>query len=226
VEKRAFTLCAMTRVQLRISGFILTATVTLFAAPLDLRPLRAGQTVKESSAFKGDAVVHKLDGQAVAPTDAQVWIIFGSSVLYEGMPNRGDYIDSAALQFENQLASILAKDKKVAKSHVQSKDSTIGQTKEDINLGRGYMFQAEGQALEATREWVQKQPKKGWQVRIIAPEADGKWFVGGLAPGIYNIFVRADFGRYDAEWKAEMNVKPNQTLVMPQAPSLIYEKPI
>jgi hypothetical protein len=62
-------------------------------------------------------------------------------------------------------------------------------------------------------------------VRVLTPDKDGKWFVDGLTPGTYMIFVRAQFGRYDVEWKAEMQVGPNQTLAMPQAPFLIYEKP-
>jgi hypothetical protein len=212
------------------SVLVFAVIVPFFLAPFDLYPPQAGQTGKGSSAFKGEAVVHS-NGQAVAPTHALVWVLFGSSVLYDGMPNRGDYIDSAVLEFENQLASSLAKFKKLAKSYeqglqAQSKDLTGEQTEDNINLLRGFMLQNDDQALAATMEWAQKQRKKSWQVKIITPEADGKWFVGDLTPGIYMIFVRAQFGKYDVEWKAEMHVKPNQTLTMPQAPSLIYERPL
>jgi hypothetical protein len=87
------------------------------------------------------------------------------------------------------------------------------------------MLQFDDQALAATMEWARKHQSKSWQVEVITPEADGKWFVGDLKPGWYEIVVRARFGSYDAKWQGNIQVQPGQTFTPPQQPSLIYKIP-
>ena len=184
------------------------------------------------SAFEGQAIVHSLDDHVIPPDGANVWVLFGSIVLYEGMPDHYDYIDSAALYFQNQLNSYWDKVNKTLKRVLKdqkrkqpSQAGVVGQSDpEAANEFHGLSLKADDEALAATLEWVEKNRNKTWQVKVLPTEADGKWFVGDLRPGWYFIVVRARFGEFDAAWEANIMVQPGQTFTVPPAPSVVYKR--
>jgi hypothetical protein len=204
--------------------FVCLTALCVFPAGLDSGQ---GQPAKPSSSFQGRTIVHQADGTPVPPNEAKVWVLFGSSVLYEGMPNRQEYVDSAALQFESQRGHFLAQQKKTMESLLRAvkEKSTSGTGKEEsLNMYQGYMIGADDRALAGTMTWVQGHNNKSWQVKIITPDQDGTWFVGDLVPGIYQIVVRARFGDYDAEWEAGITVKPAETFAIPEGPPRLFSR--
>jgi hypothetical protein len=187
-----------------------------------------GQRAIRSSAFQGRAIVHK-DGTPVPPDEAQVWILFGSDVLYEGMPDRQHYIDSAALQFENQRGRLLAQGKKAMQSLLgPAKENPTSNTENQVsaNAYKGYMIRVDDEALAATMAWAQAHKNKSSQVKIITPEPDGTWFVGDLIPGIYHIVVRARFEDYQAEWESGITVKFGETFTIAEIPPRLFYRSV
>ena len=209
---------------LRVSPLLVGCLVTVCAIPALINGQE--QHARPSSGFSGRAIVHR-SGTPVPPDEAKVWILFGSDVLYEGMPDRQAYVDSAALQFENQIGRFLAQDKKSMQSLVAAaKDKSTNDTEkqESLNQYKGYMIRATDQALAATMAWAQAHSNKTWQVKTLTPEADGTWSINDLIPGTYHIIVRARFGDYDADWEAGITVKPSETFTIPDGPPGLFHQ--
>jgi hypothetical protein len=199
---------------------------TVFIASI---PTASAQINKSMSGFEGQAIVHSLDGQIIPPDQAKVWILFGSTVPYEGMPH--DYIDSAALYFQNKRMSLLAEINKSLKKELKGvernqaqKGGALGKPdSEEVNEFHGLTLRIDDQALAATVEWAQKNRDKTWEVKVLPTEPDGKWIVGDLTPGMYCIVVHASFGKFLAAWEANITVRPGQNFTIPQQPSVVYK---
>jgi hypothetical protein len=145
------------------------------------------------------------------------------------MPDRQDYIDSAALQFENQRGRLLAQEKKAMQSLLKAtkENSTSNAGKQQsVNMYKAYMMRVDDQALAATMAWAQAHGNKLSQVKIITPEPDGTWFIGDLVPGIYHIVVRARFDDYQAEWEASITVKPGETFTIRERPPGLFYRSV
>ena len=216
----------------RRAAALIRAAMLLCVFLLRLTATPAGQSTKPMSAFEGQAIVHSLDDHVIRPDGAKVWVLFGSIVLYEGMPDRYDYIDSAALYFQNQRNSYWEKVNKALKRALKdqkqkqpSQAGVVGQSDpEAANEFHGLSLKVDDEALAATLEWAEKNRDKTWQVKVLPTDADGKWFVGDLKPGWYFIVVRARFGEFDAAWEANIMVQPGQTFTVPLAPSVVYKR--
>jgi hypothetical protein len=167
----------------------------------------------------GRVIIHDSE-KTVLPDEANVWILFGSTVLFGGLPEY--YVDSSALHFVNQSNHFLAQDKKTMQSLLavaKDKSKSDTQKRESLNQYQGDAIHATDQALVATMQWAQAHSNKTWQVKSLRAAPDGTWSVRDLIPGFYAVVIRARFGDFDAEWESPLiKVEPGQTLAFQDAP--------
>jgi hypothetical protein len=202
---------------LRVHSLLIGCLIATCAIPA----LLDGQEQRTIPAggVSGHAAIVSDSGKPIAPDDAKVWILFGSIALYGGLPE--SYVDSSALQFENQVNHSLAQDKKAIQSLLavaRDKSKSDTEKREAFNQYQGYAIKATDQALAATVQWAQQRGKKTWQVKSLTPAPDGAWSTNDLIPGIYQIVIRARFRDFDVAWEASITVKSGQISRLQDAP--------
>jgi len=79
-----------------------------------------------------------------------------------------------------------------------------------------YYLQSVDEALTQARGWLTKHPDRAWQMKTVAPDTQGFWFVEGLQPGSYELVVRGKSSGYDADWEAEVDLATGRTISLPK----------
>lgn len=166
---------------------------------------RASRLASDVGMLRGQIGAIQKNGAVVPATSATVYVMYASGINGRSFTHHAA-TDTAGGTFTYKLHELLGPVNKQVK-----KLANAGQTDE---IARLYLA-ALDEAIAATTDWVTNHPDKAWQVRTIAPDADGFWSAEGLNPGSYAIVARGVIAGHDADWEGTVDLAPGRTISMP-----------
>jgi hypothetical protein len=162
-------------------------------------------------ALKGQTGATGNDGRVLSPQSATIYVMYQSGLRAGSFTHAYD-TDTAGGQFHDRKNKSLSSDKELKTLMKSTRHAPLPEAADEI---AAHYLQSLDQALAATSEWVAKHPKNAWQLRVITPDAQGSWSVGGLEPGSYEIVIRGRIAGYDADWEAGVDLAPGETVSLP-----------
>jgi hypothetical protein len=158
----------------------------------------------EHPQFKADCALHgqvgaKFPGGSFVPAvPAKVYVFYSSAYVDRGMRDKffthqpspydaGGRFRYGYIKLVERDKVLMAKDK-----HSQSDERAFEIATRSLRY--------EDESIVATLDWAAKHPKDAWQVLVITPDEQGLWEAYGLWPGSYEIVVRGNVSRMDADW--------------------------
>ena len=150
-------------------------------------------------------------GEVVPPESATVYVLYSNAMEGRRFSHANDN-DTAGGQFHYHLNNLLEKNKEL--KSLQKRVHHNPQPR-DANQMAAYYLQSVDEALTRVRSWLTKHPDRSWQMKTIAPDAQGLWSAEGLQPGGYSVVVRGRLPGYDADWEEEVDLAAGRTISLP-----------
>ncbi|PYU93147.1 MAG: hypothetical protein DMG25_10170 [Acidobacteria bacterium] len=150
-------------------------------------------------------------GEVVPPESATIYVLY-SNQMESARFSHGNDNDTASGQFHYYLNNLLEKNKEL-----KSLQKRVHHNPQpgDANQMAAYYLQSVDEALTRVRSWLTKHPDRSWQLKTIAPDAQGFWSAEGLQPGGYSVVVRGRLPGYDADWEEEVDLAAGRTISLP-----------
>ena len=150
-------------------------------------------------------------GEVVPPESATVYVLY-SNAMEGGRFSHANDNDTAGGQFHYHLNNLLEKNKEL-----KSLQKSVRHNPQpgDANQIAAYYLQSVDEALTRVRSWLTKHPDRSWQMKTIAPDAQGFWSAEGLQPGGYSVVVRGRLPGYDADWEGIVDLAPGRIISLP-----------
>jgi len=150
-------------------------------------------------------------GEVVPPESATIYVLY-SNQMESARFSHGNDNDTAGGQFHYYLNNLLEKNKEL-----KSLQKRVHHNPQpgDANQMAAYYLQSVDEALTRVRSWLTKHPDRSWQLKTIAPDAQGFWSAEGLQPGGYSVVVRGRLPGYDADWEGEVDLAAGRTISLP-----------
>jgi len=178
-------------------------------------------------ALNGWVGATRSGGDVLPSESAAVYILFSSEMVPDlsGRELRFSHandLNTAGGQYKYQLNNLLEKNKELKRLN---KSVRHNPQPEDANQIATYYLQGVDEALTLVRSWLTKHPDRSWQMKTIAPDAQGFWSAQGLLPGGYEVVVRGTVPGYDADWEGTVDLPPGGTISLPLTrPRFFYRK--
>jgi hypothetical protein len=189
------------------------------AAILGAAKVCSGAAAKQPSkvgALNGRVGATRSGGEVLPPESAAVYILFSEAMDRDSLgrvPFLHAYdVDTAGGQFLYEINNLLEKDKNLKRVEKSVRHT---HSPEDANQIAAYYLQSVDEALTQVRSWLTKHPDRTWQMKTIAPDAQGFWSAEGLQPGGYQVVVRGTIPGYDADWEGTVDLPPGGTISLP-----------
>lgn len=192
----------------------LLVVLMAIAVTLGTAEICSGKAVAQRSnvgTLKGQVGATKSNGEVVPPESAAVYVLF-SSAMEAGSFSHVNDVDTAGGQFLYQLNNLLAKNRELKSLEKSARQNPRPETVDQI---AAYYLQSVDEALTQVRSWLTKHPDRAWQMKTVAPDAQGFWFVEGMQPGGYEVVVRGKFSGYDADWEGGVDLAPSKSISLP-----------
>jgi len=154
-------------------------------------------------ALKGQVGTTGINGEAVPPTSATVYVLFSSPFGKIRFSSEPRPLDTAGRQFSYHLNNLLAKNKELKR--LQKSVRRNPQPGDADAIAGEYLWSVD-EAFNRTREWLAKHPDRSWQMHAVALDPRGSWLIEDLRPGSYRVVVRGRSAGYDADWEASVDV--------------------
>jgi len=196
---------------------IALAAVVVIAGTAAVCSVAAAKQSSKVGALNGRVGVTRSGGEVLPAESAAVYILFSSAMKRDSL-GRGSFshtndLDTAGGQFSYQLNTLLEKNKDLKRLW---KSVRHNPRPEDTNQIATYYPQSVDEALTQVRSWLTKHLDRSWQMKTIAPDAQGFWSAEGLLPGGYEVVVRGTLlPGYDTEWEGQVDLAPERTISLP-----------
>ncbi len=170
--------------------------------------------------LKGQVGATKRNGEVVPSESATVYVLFSSPMEFGSFSHVYD-VDTAAGQFHYQLSKLLAKNKELKSLEKSERQNPQPEIVDQI---AAYYLQSVDEALTQVSSWLTKHPNRTWQMRTVAPNAQGFWLVEGMPFGSYDVVVRGKFSGYDADWEGGGDLAPGRPISLPMTQPRFFRR--
>ena len=190
------------------------AAARMFFAALLAVPMTGATSAAQQlrpGVLNGQIAATKKGGEIVRAESATVYILFLSAMKGTSFSHVLD-TDTAGGQYTYELNNALAKNKDLKNVEKNARKNPRPEAADQI---AAYYLQSVDEALSKLGIWLAKHPDRAWQMKMTTPNADGLWSAAGLNPGGYEIVVRGKLSSYDADWEAEADLAPGETITLP-----------
>lgn len=164
--------------------------------------------------LRGQVGIQFPDRGFVPAQAAKVYVFYESGFAYIGtQPDPTHFTherntNTVGGQFSWRYDNLLGHDKEVNALARKNKQMPSEQTAANI---AEHALKDEDDAIAATLEWLAKHPKQSWQVVQTTSDEQGFWQLTGLRPGSYEVVIRGAVSRLDADWVADVDLRPGRT---------------
>lgn len=189
---------------------VIAGTATVCSGAAAKQPSKVG-------ALNGRVGATRSGGEVLPPESAAIYILFSSVMVRDSVGREVSFshandLDTAGGQYSYQLNNLLEKNKDLKRLE---KSARHNPRPEGANQIATYYLQSVDEALTHVRNWLTKHPDRSWQMKTIAPDAQGFWSAEGLPPGGYEVVVRGTLPGYDADWEGSVDLSPGGTISLP-----------
>ena len=195
-------------------AFPLLVAVAAIAVVIDTTDVCSETVAAQRSnvgSLNGRVGATKSGGEVVPPESATVYVLYSNAMEGRRFSHANDN-DTAGGQFHYHLNNLLEKNKEL--KSLQKRVHHNPQPR-DANQMAAYYLQSVDEALTRVRSWLTKHPDRSWQMKTIAPDAQGLWSAEGLQPGGYSVVVRGRLPGYDADWEGIVDLAPGRIISLP-----------
>lgn len=164
--------------------------------------------------LRGRVGTARKDGSFVPAESATVYVLYAQPLTKGGTNDvYGPREDTAGNYYQDQNNKVMGPVSKEIKALTKNKDPQAAAANADKIAE--LVLRGIDQALAATRDWAEKHPKKAWQIRSLAPDAQGVWAADNLQPGSYEIVIRGTVAGRDLDWEASVDLHSGKTISLP-----------
>jgi hypothetical protein len=200
--------------QMKSSLAITLVALAVTAATAGVCPRAAARQPSKAGTLNGRVGATKTGGEVLPPESATIYILFSSEMVRDSVGREVSFahatdLNTAGGQYSYQLNNMLEKNKELRRLEKSARHNA---RPEDANQIATYMLQSVDEALTRVRDWLTKHPDRNWQMKAVAPDAQGFWSAEGLPPGGYEVVVRGTLPGYDADWEGSVDLSPGGTL--------------
>jgi len=196
---------------------IALVALAVIAGTAGASPRAAATQPSKMGTLNGRVGATRSGGEVLPAESAVVYILFSSGRVRSSFGNEVSFshatdLSTAGGQYSNQLNNLLQKNKDLKRLEMSAHHNP---RPEDANQIAIYYLENVDEALTRVRDWLAKHPDRVWQMKTIAPDAQGFFSAGGLLPGGYEVVVRGRFLGYDADWEGSVDLSPGGTISLP-----------